>query len=283
MHMSFSAPSPLAYFTTLVKSDDQFPLLEAAASLAQDDYPALDVQQVLSDVDQLLARVKRRVPADAGPLKKLLILNQFFYRDLGFGGNVNDYYDPDNSFLNIVLLTRRAIPISMAVLWMELAQGLGLSVRGVGFPGHFLMKINCPQGQVVMDPLSGQSLSREDLAERLDPYRLPGVPADELEARLSSYLLGLQPRGIMARMLQNLKAIYASQEDWRRLITTENRLLILLPKAWSDYRDRGLAHAKMGHAALAVVDLETYLQEVGSAADLESIALRAAELRRATN
>ena len=283
MHMSFSAPSPLAYFTTLVKSDDQFPLLEAAASLAQDDYPALDVQQVLSDVDQLLARVKRRVPADAGPLKKLLILNQFFYRDLGFGGNVNDYYDPDNSFLNTVLLTRRAIPISLAVLWMELAQGLGLSVRGVGFPGHFLMKINCPQGQVVMDPLSGQSLSREDLAERLDPYRLPGVPVDELEARLSSNLLGLPPRDIIARMLRNLKTIYASQEDWRRLIATENRLLILLPKAWSDYRDRGLAHAKMGHAALAVADLETYLQQVDSAADLESIALHAAELRRATS
>lgn len=284
MHMSFSAPSPLAYFTTLVKSDDQFPLLEAAASLAQDDYPNLDVQQVLNEVDQLQARVERRVPADAGPLKKLLILNQFFYRDLGFGCNVNDYDDPNNSFINMVLLTRRAIPISLAVLWMELAQGLGLSVRGVGFPGHFLMKMNCPQGQVVMDPLSGQSLSLEDLAERLDPYRLPGVlTTDEREVRLNSYLLGLPPRDIIARMLRNLKAIYANQEDWLRLIATENRLLILLPKAWSDYRDRGLAHAKMGHAALAVADLETYLLQVDSAADLESIALHAAELRRATS
>ncbi len=119
MHFSLEAPTPLAYFATLVQSDDHFPLLEAATSLAQDEYPDLDVQQVLGDVDQLLARLKRRLPADAAPLQRLRMLNQFFFRDLSFGGNVNDYYDPDNSYLNAVLRTRRGIPISLAVLWME--------------------------------------------------------------------------------------------------------------------------------------------------------------------
>lgn len=283
MPMSFSVPSPLAYFTTLVMSDIQFPLLEAAVSLAQDEYPNLDVQQVLSDVDQLLARVQRRIPADAGPLQKLRTLNQFFYRDLGFCGNVNDYYDPDNSFIDVVLLTRRAIPISLAVVWMELAQGLGLSARGIGFPGHFMMKVNLSEGQVVMDPLDGQSLSREDLAERLQPYRPRGGLADEFELPLGSYLQGLPPRDIIARMLRNLKDIYASQEDWSRLIAIENRMLILLPQAWSDYRDRGLAHAQVGDTDLAVSDLDTYLRQVDNAADLESIALRVAELRRTTS
>ncbi|MFZ2218550.1 MAG: tetratricopeptide repeat protein [Rhodoferax sp.] len=283
MKMSFSIPTPLSYFSNLVMSDVEFPLLEAAISLAQDDYPELDVQQVLSQVDHLLARVKRRIPADAGSLQKLRSLNQFFYRDLGFCGNVNDYYDPDNSFINVVLVTRRAIPISLAVVWMELAQGLGLSARGVGFPGHFMMKVNLSEGQVVMDPLDGQSLSRENLAERLDPYRRRTGLADEFEAPVGLYLQETRPRDIIARMLRNLKDIYSSQEDWPRLIAVQNRLLILLPQSWPDYRDRGLAHAQQGGTALAVADLDTYLQHVDNAVDLQAIAMRVEELRRATN
>src|SRR3954469_3903147 len=122
MAFPFEAPSSLDYFRSLVQDDDHFPLLEAAASVAQDEYPDLDVQQVLGDVDQLLARLKRRLPPDAAPLQRLRGLNQFYYRDLGFGGNANDYYDPDNSYLNAVLRTRRGIPISLAVVWLELAQ-----------------------------------------------------------------------------------------------------------------------------------------------------------------
>lgn len=109
MMFRYSAPTALEYFASLVQSDDQFPLLEAAASLAQDEYPDMDVAQVLGDVDQLLARLKRRLPADAAPLARLRALNQFFFHDLSFGGNVNDYYDPDNSYLNAVLRTRRGI------------------------------------------------------------------------------------------------------------------------------------------------------------------------------
>ena len=283
MKMSFSIPTPLSYFTSLVMSDVEFPLLETAISLAQDDYPDLDVQQVLSQVDHLLARVKRRIPADAGSLQKLRSLNQFFYRDLGFCGNVNDYYDPDNSFINVVLVTRRAIPISLAVVWMELAQGLGLSARGVGFPGHFMMKVNLSEGQVVMDPLDGQSLSRENLAERLDPYRQRTGLADEFEAPVGLYLQETRPRDIIARMLRNLKDIYSSQDDWSRLIAVQNRLLVLLPQSWPDYRDRGLAHAQLGDTTLAVADLDTYLQHVDNAVDLQAIAMRVEELRRATN
>ena len=123
MLLNLTVPTPLEYFSSLVQSDDDFPLLEAAASLAQDEYTELDVQQVLGDVDQLRARLKRRIPADAAPLQRLRALNQFFFRDLSFGGNVNDYCDPDNSYLNVVLRTRRGIQISLAVLWIELAQG----------------------------------------------------------------------------------------------------------------------------------------------------------------
>ena len=283
MNLSFAVPTPLEYFASLVHSDADFPLLEAAVSLAQDEYPALDVQQVLGEVDQLLARLKRRIPADAAPLQKLRAVNQFFFRDMDFAGNVNHYYDPDNSYVSVVLRTRRAIPISLAVLWMELAQGLGLAARGVGFPCHFMLKVGLPNGQVVIDPLDGQSLSREELAERLEPFRLRSGLVDEFEVPLGLYLQVSPPRDIIARMLHNLKDIHTSQEDWPRLIAVQNRLIILLPRAWAEYRDRGLAHAIEGHAGRAVADLETYLANAQDGIDLDAITTRVAELRRANS
>jgi regulator of sirC expression with transglutaminase-like and TPR domain len=283
MQFNFAAPTPLAYFSSLVQSDDHFPLLEAAVSLAQDEYPELDVQQVLGDVDQLLARVKRRLPADAGALQRLRVLNQFFFRDLSFHGNVNDYYDPDNSYLHAVLRTRRGIPISLAILWMELAQGLGLHARGIAFPGHFMVKVNLPKGQVVLDPFTGQSLSREELSERLEPFKRRSGLVDEFDVPLGLYLQAAPPRDIIARMLRNLKEIHRMQEDWVRLIAVQDRLLVLLPEAWSEFRDRGLAHAEQGNAAQAVGDLETYLVHAEEALDIDMIADRVAQLRRARN
>ena len=281
MTFSFSAPTALEYFDSLVKSDDQFPLLEAAASLAQDEYPDLDVQQVLGDVDQLLARLKRRLPSDAAPLARLRALNQFFFHDLSFGGNVNDYYDPDNSYLNAVLRTRRGIPISLAVLWMELAQGLGLQARGIAFPGHFMMKVTLPKGQVVIDPFTGKSLSREDLSERLDPYKQSNGLVGDFDVPLGLYLQPAPPREIIGRMLRNLKEVHRAQEDWQRAIAVQDRLVALLPEAWGEHRDRGLAHAEQGNAAFAVRDLETYLAHAEDALDLDAIAEKVAALRRA--
>lgn len=281
MSLSYSAPTALEYFASLVQSDEHFPLLEAATSLAQDEYPELDVQQVLGDVDQLLARLKRRLPADAAPLQRLRLLNQFFFHDLSFGGNVNDYYDPDNSYLNAVLRTRRGIPISLAVLWMELAHGLGLHARGVGFPGHFMLKVTLPKGQVVIDPFTGKSLSREDLSERLEPYKRSNGLIGDFDVPLGLYLQPASPREIIARMLRNLKEVHHTQEDWQRAIAVQDRLITLLPDAWGEYRDRGLAHAAQGHMTLAVPDLETYLRHAEDALDIDVIAERVAAMRGA--
>ena len=283
MQLNLAVPSSLQYFASLVQSDEHFPLLEAAISLAQDDYPDLDVQLVLGDVDQLLARIKRRLPADVSALQKLRLLNQFFFRDLNFARNINDFYDPDNSYLNAVLSTRRGIPITLAVLWLELAGGLGLNVRGVAFPGHFLIKVNLPKGQVVIDPCSGQSLSREELAERLEPFRQRRSQDDEFEIPIGLYLQSAAPREIIGRMLRNLKEIHKTQEDWQRLIAVEDRLIVLQPNAWPEYRDRGLAWAVQGQAARAVPDLEKYLEQVEDAQDMDAVAQQLAQLRRQTN
>ena len=280
MNLSYDVPTPLDYFASLVQSDGNFALFEAAVSLAQDEYPELDVQAVLGEVDGLLERIRRRLPADAGPLQRLRILNQFFFKDLGFGGNLNNYYDPDNSFVHALLHTRRGIPISLALLWMELAQSLGLAVCGVGFPGHFMVKVNLPVGQAVIDPMNGQSLSREELSERLEPYRRPSALMEDMEAPLGLYLQSAPPRDIIARMLRNLKEIYRTQEDWPRMLAVQERLIVLLPDAWPEYRDRGLAHAEMGHTEQALADLECYLVHTQDLVDVNAIAGRVDELRR---
>ena len=280
MRLNFDIPSPLQYFSSLVQSDEHFPLLEAAVSLAQDEYPDLDVQQVLGDVDQLLARLKRRLPADAPALQRLRMLNQFFFQELSFGSNLNDYSDPDNSYLNAVLRTRRGIQISLAVLWLELAQGLGLHARGVCFPGHFMVKIGLPKGQVVIDPVSGQSLSREDITERLEPYRRRNGALTDDEAPIGLYLQAAPARDILARMLRNLKEIHRTQEDWARLIAVQDRLVALLPEAWGEYRDRGLAQAELGETALALADLEIYLSRAEDGLDIDPIAERVLRFRR---
>ncbi len=235
MDYKLQLPSALDYFTTLVQSDDDFPLLETAISLAQDEFPKMDIQQVLEEVDVLAARLKRRIPANADALDKLRALNAFFFEDMRFAGNVNHYDDPHNSYLNVVLSKRLGIPISLAVLWLELGQALGLKVNGVSFPGHFLVKLDLvyPQeGHVVIDPFTGESLSRDDLAERLIPW-LPGAKLGKPQAisddALAFHLESAEPRQIIARMLRNLHEIYRRQDDQERLAKVRARLAVLLP------------------------------------------------------
>ena len=283
MDLDFSVPSPLAYFAALVQRDDGLPLLEAAACLAQDEYPELDVQQVLDDVDSLAARLQRRVTPSAGAMDRMRALNQFFFGDLGFAGNPNDYYNPDNSYLNRVLHTRRGIPISLAVLWLELAQGLGLSAEGVGFPGHFLVQVTLNEGRVVIDPFTGQSLGRDELRERIEEFHpeLGATPGSDVP--LALYLRPAGPRQILARMLRNLQDIHRTQEDWPRFVLVQDRLITLLPAAWPEYRDRGLALADLGEFKRARADLALYLDEAGETPDRGAVARRLAELGRSVS
>lgn len=236
MDFKLEVPTTLEYFASLVQSDAQFPLLEAATSVAQDRYPELDIQYVLDQVDKWSCRLKTRLPADAGALHKLRLLNKFFFEELGFAGNVNNYYDPDNSFIPAVMRSRRGIPITLAVLWLELAQVVGLQANGVGFPGHFLVKVRLPfphDGQVVIDPFTGDSLSREDLLERLAPMHAESglnIDGDVSEELLAHYLRAATPREIVARMLRNLEEIYTSRREFERLALTKKRLAVLLPQ-----------------------------------------------------
>lgn len=279
MKFSIETVTPLSYFKSLVGAEAQFPLLEAAASIAQDEEPQLDIQEVLATCDALLVRLKRRVKAEADPMRKLSVLNQFFYTDLGFSGNANNFYAPENSYVNEVLQTRRGIPISIAVIWLELAQALELQAEGISFPGHFLVKVTLPEGLVVLDPLTGDSLGLDNLAERLAPFRQHLGDASDMEAPLGLYLQPAPPRDILTRMLRNLKEIFNSQEDWQRLIKVQDRLLVLHPDAPAEKRDRGLALIELGQNKAARDDLLQYLLAQPDASDVPEIQRRLASLQ----
>ena len=269
--LQFEAPTALAYFASLVADDASFSVVEAAVAVAQDEYPGLDAQDVLAQIDTLADRLRRRLPADAAPLQRLRLLNLYFFQELGFSGNVNDYYDPRNSYLHEVLQTRRGIPITLALLYTEIATQIGLSASGVSFPGHFLVKLRMPRGEVVLDPFSGQSLSRDELDERLLPYRRHRGLVGEFEAPLGLFLQSAPPRDVIARLLRNLKEIHRTAADWPRLLAVIERLLILLPQAWEERRDRGIALAQMGDAAGAAADLAQYLESCPDAADAKPL------------
>ncbi len=277
--LRLQAPSVLDYFASLVAEDEGFALLEAAVAIAQDEVPELDVQHVLMQIDALALRLRQRIPEDAPPLQRLRLLNRFFFHDLGFGGNVNNYYDVRNSYLHEVLVTRRGIPISLALLYLEFAQHAGLRARGVSFPGHFLVKLRLPRGEVVIDPFSGLSLSRDELEERLGPYRRQRGLVGEFDAPLGLFLQSAPSRDILARLLRNLKEVHRAAEDFERLLAVQQRLVILLPQAWEERRDRGLALAELGADELAANDLAVYLEHCGSADDAPALFARLTELR----
>ena len=270
-HLHFDALSALDYFAALVAEDASFPLLEAAVAIAQDDDPALDVQGVLARVDELAHRLKSRIPPDAAPLQRLRLLNHYFFQELGFAGNVNNYYDRRNSLLPAVLESRRGIPITLAVLYAEIAAQAGLQAHGISFPGHFLVKVHMPRGEVVIDPFSGHSLSRDQLEERLAPYRRQRGEVGDDDVPLGLFLQPAAGRDVIARMLGNLKEVHRSHNDWLRLERAQARLVVLLPRAWEERRDHALVLAELGAHGPAAGALALYLQHRPDAADAPAL------------
>jgi regulator of sirC expression with transglutaminase-like and TPR domain len=183
-----------------------------------------------------------------------------------------------------VLLRRRGIPITLATIYVELATQIGLDAHGISFPGHFLVKVSLAQGaqigEVVIDPFTGQSLSGDDLEDRLMPYRRSQALMGDAEAPLSYFLRPASARETLARMLRNLKEIHRTAEDWSRLLPVLDRLVVLLPHAIEERRDRGLTGAEFGRPAQAIADLEAYLKQRPDADDRFFLVEQLAHLRR---
>lgn len=272
----------LDYFTSLVAEDEHFPLTEATVAVAQHAYPDLDVQGVLDQIDQWGNKLKQRITSDTPPIQRLQLLKHFFYKELGFGPNPNDFYAPENSYLHQIIENRRGIPISLAILMMELGQQIGLNIRGVSFPNHFMMRISLQQGEIIMDPLNGESLSKNQLQEMLDPYLDAKGYRGELSLPLNIFLRASSSREILSRFMRNLKMIYSEDERWERLLGIQERLVILLPESSEEVRDRGLIFAQLEYVRPAIADLHRYLSEMPGAEDAADIREHIATLESQT-
>jgi len=234
-------------------ADERIDLAEAALWIAAEEYPGLDVQHYVSRLAQLAARAHERLERVTGAAARVAALNDFLYREEGFAGNRADYYDARNSFLNEVLERRTGIPITLAIVYTWIAARIGLPARGVGFPGHFLVRIAQPD-EVLVDPFTGEIVSRAQCEERLR------ATAGEDDLELHPSLLEPTPaRQILARVLRNLKQVWLAREEWQRALACAERILLVAPDAPLELRDRGLVYEKLECFAAAADDLERFL------------------------
>jgi regulator of sirC expression with transglutaminase-like and TPR domain len=266
-----------ARFAALVQRDP-VPLDEAALAVAMEEYPSLDVEEYLVRLDGLGERVRGHSPGPLRAATALGALRRVLHEEEGLRGNEEDYYDPRNSFLNEVLDRKVGIPISLSVIWIEVARRAGLELQGVGFPGHFLAKYASPSGpEVFVDAFNGgEMLSAEECVAR---YRARTGGRD-LDRR---FLAGVAPRQILSRMLQNLKRVYLERRDDVRTYAVLDRILLLSPDQIEAVRDRGLVAARLGGGVAAIQDLEAYLARMPSAADAEDVKKVLAVLRGKRN
>lgn len=255
--------------------DEEIDLGRAALAIAQGEYPELEIEAYLARIDRLASAVKGRCGGDDDPIHLLAAINYILFIREGFCGSRWDYYDPKNSFLNDVIERKRGIPISLSVLYIEVARRIGLNLDGVGFPGHFLVKYAGSEGEIVIDPFDrGEVRSEEELQGILD--RIHGGKV----GFLPEHLAPASKRQILKRMLNNLKAIYLQCGDLKRGLSVVERLVILDPDSAQEIRDRGLFYLQLERPAEALEDLETYLKLASGAEDAEAIRERVASLKR---
>jgi regulator of sirC expression with transglutaminase-like and TPR domain len=237
----------------------------AAALVAAEHYPALDVDAVIAELDRLAAAVAPRLEHAANPLERLRMLVDFLRVEVGLRANTESYYDPRNSFLNEVLARGLGIPISLAVVYLEVARRVGIPLRGVGFPQHFLMK-HGSDPEVFLDPFApDRPLGRAECVEMLGRVSGGRLQFDD------AYLEPVSNRQIIVRMLTNLKLIFLSSQELDRAIDCIDRILIVSPDQIGEFRDRGRLHAHLGNVVLAQEDLESYLMHAPTAPDAPGI------------
>jgi regulator of sirC expression with transglutaminase-like and TPR domain len=268
---------PLPDWNALARlGDDELPLLDTALLIARDEYPDLDAEGITAEVETYATALRPRLDGDVDLPSRLTAINRYLFDEVGFAGNVNQYDDPRNSYLNEVVGRKLGIPISLAVIQIEVTRRLGLPLDGVSFPGHFLVRLPVDDGILVLDPYNkGRPVSAEELRERASPHLGGQTPDDQ---QLLQILAPATHRMILMRMLRNLKGLYSQAGDWERVARSADRLLKLSPDTAEAVRDRGLAYRELGYAKGAREDLARYLQLLPEADDVDAIRVALIEL-----
>ena len=246
--------------------EDQIDLGRAALAIARQEYPDLRIDDYLSQLDGLGQVVELRIGDERNPYRIIAALNTVLFKELGFQGNRSEYYDPKNSFLNDVITRKKGIPISLSVVYMEVARRVGLSLEGIGFPGHFLVKYDDGDVEILIDVFDGGEIrAREDLDRMLQQLYRGQVSYQP------GFVAALGKRDILRRMLNNLKWIYLERGEPLKTLSVLDQLVILDPSAASEIRDRGLLYITLECYAQALDDLESYLRLTPDAEDAAMI------------
>jgi len=256
----------LVFRQAVERPEEQIDLARAALTVALDDYPNLDISSYLARLDDLAVAVAARIGPDGDTARTIAALNIVLFKEQGFRANRDNYFDPKNSFLNEVLDRKTGIPITLSLVYMEVAQRVGLSFDGVGFPGHFLLKHVAANGaEIVLDAFNqGEIKSRDDLAKLLAAQY-----GNKVTLR-PEFLETASKKQILKRMLNNLKAIYLREDaakDLLKVLPVLERMVILDPASAEDVRDRGAVYLQLECFKQAREDLERYLVLAPDAAD----------------
>ncbi|HET6178550.1 MAG TPA: transglutaminase-like domain-containing protein [Candidatus Sulfotelmatobacter sp.] len=277
MHYT-AAPELIEAFSVFVApdiEDEKIDLIRAALVIARTEYPRLDTEAYATHIQELARRVATLAP-DLHPQRTLAALNRVLFDEVKLRGNREDYYDPRNSFLNDVLDRGLGIPITLSVVYMEVARRAGLHLSGVGMPGHFLLKHYSEDGrETLIDCFSrGDILSRQDCQSRLDE-----IYSGEMTLR-PEFLHPISCRQILTRMLNNLKTVYLSTRNFRKALLIADLILVIYPRSSEDLKQRALLRYSMGLHRLAAEDLEEYLKMAPEASDADEIRQMSLSIRR---
>ena len=257
------------------RPDAAIDLAEACLVIARHDHPSLDIHAYLRRLDGMAAELRDRLGAERHPLTVAAALARYLFRELGFSGAVEEYFDVRASHLNDVLDRKRGIPISLSVLYMEVARRAGFTVDGVGLPGHFIVKHPQPGGDLLVDPFNGGAfLSPDECAAKLREIYGGAVLYQP------GMLGAVTKRQILSRTIHNLKTIYAAGRERAKALEMVELLLILAPWDLEEMRDRGMLRFQVGDCVGAIQDLETYLEYSVEACDLDRVRSNVRAIRR---
>jgi regulator of sirC expression with transglutaminase-like and TPR domain len=249
--------------------DDSIDLLRGALAVSQLYQPGLDVDRYRRHLESLATAAVSAVPHAASLAQRVAALNRFLFDREGFSGNMDDYYDPRNSFLDQVLDRRLGIPISLSILYLEIARRVGIPAFGVGFPGHFLVRVGEGTSAFLVDPFAaGESLDESELDRRLAEVFGEGlVTVGEHPAvlRIAS------KREILVRILANLKGVFSRKSELENALVAMTGILTLIPDSAENLRDRGLIYRDLGYVTAAVADLRRYVSIAGNAEEIAAL------------
>ncbi len=246
--------------------DEQINLAEAALLIAADEYPRLNVDFYLEKLDRFGDIARERAERARGAQGYAAALGAALFDELGFHGNRDKYFDPRNSFLNEVIELRTGIPITLTVVYIEVARRIGVAVEGIGLPGHFIARLKADNESLLIDPFNegriiGEATCRE-LVSETSGGRIEFHPA---------HLAPVTTKQIITRMLSNLLGIYAGANDYNRAIAVIERILLINPGSPPHIRDYGLLLAATGETEKSMSLLEKYLMLVPNAPDEEAV------------